>query len=271
MTMIQENGLKIAKEAHLAPVVESRVFESNPQASFWIGVTAIGDEVLLSAERTAAGIQRANMYIDQCSFLPETARQEDGTESDEDDSRSTHFVVIENQMAAEGLHRVVATSRLIEKKMQDDSLPVERLFPEAFDGRPAPLGSGEASRFMAFHEDKFTQSVLSLSLIRAMATRSARQGVQPVYAVVEDYLTKLFDKISLPYERLSDFKKLSDYGNTKNMAIMFEPNRILREASAGRIGKEILQAAFNPAAVKAEGMGHFDGSLMSPMTEHQVA
>jgi N-acyl-L-homoserine lactone synthetase len=268
MTITQPGLEKMTQEA-LMPPVETSVFDVRADARFWMGVTAMGDHVTMGAEHTAAGIQRANMYIDEHHFLPESARRADGIETDDDDGRSTHFVIVENRLSADGIHRVVATTRLIEKDFEDEPLPVEQLFPEVFEANPAPVGAAEASRFIAHHPDKLTQGALSLSLIRAMTSRSAHLGLEPVYAVVEDHLARLFNKINLPFEQISDYKMLPEY-NTENMAIRFDPNRILREACAPHIGQEILQAFFNKSAVRSEGLGYFDETLLTPMPRRRA-
>jgi len=261
MSIAEQDSISFSPEAFI-PSVESAVFTASPEATFWLGITASSGEIMLPQEHTASRILRANVYIDENRFLPDDARRPDGTETDDDDVRATHFSVVENS-ATHGKFNLVGTSRLIHKHDHANPLPVERLFPEAFP-EPAAVNSVEASRFIARYPDRFTQSAISLSLIRAKALHAHQNGLEPAYAVVEDHLTRLFDKIGLPFEQIADKKMIPEY-QTENMAIRIQPSEIIKHVAADKLGEKILTMFFNSTVVDSAGLGHFDNTLLSPV------
>ncbi len=250
---------KIARAESYIPNVETAVFDDMPSAHYWIGKVAVPGDILLPAEFTAVRQLRANVYIDKEGFLPPEARQEDGGESDEDDDRSIHFAVIEN---LGGKHRVVGTTRMIVKRHENEILPVEYLFPEAFEQKPAPVGSTEASRFIAQHPNKMTKHLISLTGIRSMDLEALERGFEPVYAVIEEKLAKMFDFIGLPYKQMTELKYIEEY-STPNMAIEIDPTRVRDEIKKDLSGQLLLTQFFQDT-LKTNGLGHFESDLQSP-------
>lgn len=252
----------VSKAEALIPSVETSVFDGHQEAKFWIGKVAVPGEILLPDEYIAARQLRANIYIDKEGFLPPEARETDGGESDEDDDRSIQFAVVENLGVRS---RLVGTTRLIVKRHENDSLPVEQLFPEAFEDRPAPIGATEASRFIAQHPNKMTKHLISLSGIRAMDLEALERGYEPVYAVVEERLAGMFDFIGLPYRKMTDLKFLPEY-STPNMPIEIDPSRVLEEIKKDLSGRLLLTQFFQDALV-SQGLGHFENDLQKPIND----
>lgn len=242
------------------PTVETSVFDDMPNAKFWIGKVAILGETVLEKEYTAARQLRANIYIDKMGFLSEESRQPDGGESDEDDDRSIHFAVIENNGEEK---RLVGTSRLIVKRSEDDLLPAEKLFPEAFTDIQAKVGSTEASRFIAEHPDKFTKHMISLSEIRAMDLEALDRGFEPIYAVIESKLANMFKYIGLPFQQITEIKHLEEY-DTPNMAVEIDPKKVKEEVKKD-LTQQLLLTHFFQDALISLGLGYYDEGLQKPL------
>lgn len=249
-----------ASVERLTPLIETTFFQLRPEASFWLGHIASGEEVYCQAERHGAGVLRANVYIDESHYLPESARQPDGTEYDADDARADHLVVIENNTIMPNSRHVVGNTRLIHKRNDDDVLPIESMFPEAFSEEAAPVGSLEASRYIARHPDRPTQNAIALALVRAMTIRGHNQGHDYIYGVVEDHLMHQFTKIGLPFAALGEPKKVERY-NTLNVPLRFDLAEILQTAAADTIGKRTMSLFFQSSGANG-GQGYFDRTFI---------
>lgn len=237
------------------PSVETDVFDENNIAQFNVGVLALPNIVEDPRGWQAARRLRANVYIDEKGYLPSHSRQADGGETDCDDWRSVQFGVYEN-VHRPGESRMVGTSRLIVKSEDEALLPVETLFPDAFEGQPAELGSVEASRYIARHEDKFSQRATSLALMRAMASFCVRGAKQPVYATVEDSLAGLFDKIRLPFDQIGEARMLPEY-NSVNLPIRIDPVEVAGNVQAQAHTSDIMRGFFKDVS-RHHGLGYFD-------------
>lgn len=252
----------LTPESLLVPV-DSEVFKYHPDAPYYIGVVAMNGFELQPELYEAAGRLRANVYIDEKRFLPATARNADGTERDYDDNRSVHLVAVENQ----GLHlppRLIGTARMILKRSPEDDLPVEHYYPDCFAGdAAAPVRSAEVSRYIARHESKQVQALISLGLIRAAAAWLDQNVHRPAYAVVEAGLVRMFDKIGLPYTEVSGYRSLEEYGDTRNMAIQMDPERVLQNAKAENhiSTPSMLSPDFFGKAYVHKGVGYFNHTL----------
>lgn len=188
----------------------------------------------------AYGQLRKRVYVDQTNMLPPEVENEDGTEWDNDDTRSDHISVIErvrandfteqinNQVVVddEGFAlRVVGTLRVIKKGLRPkEKLPIEDFFPAAFKSGPqsclsgsvrgrAPHNSCEISRYIARHEDRRTSFVIGSRLIEAGVRHVAYNGLGPTYAVVEPPLEKqLQSQRGMPFRRIADPVYVEEYG-----------------------------------------------------------
>lgn len=242
------------------PFVSVEHFKDNERARFLIAKTAIKSVVAYPELQEASSVLRANVYIDEMGFLPESHRDEQGRETDEDDYRSVHFAVTEKAKDGESA-RLIGTSRLITKQYIGDDLPIERLYPEIFVDNPAPQGSLEVSRFISRHEDEFTQHKVALSLIRAMTHYGVKQEVPYAYFVIEEPLWDLLNVIGLPMEPLSELKKLEEYGNTLNMAIRISPPEVIDTVTRDKTGTLLLTQFFQ-GEEHNDGLGFYRGSLV---------
>jgi N-acyl-L-homoserine lactone synthetase len=159
----------------------------------------------------------------------------------------------------------VGTARLIQKSEEEDKLPVETLFPEAFTESAATTGSVEASRFIARHADKMTQHTISLSLMRTMAAQAHAQGADYIYAVIEGHLARLFTNVGMPFEQIAEAKAIAEYDNTMNMAVRFDPKEIFKVVEKD-IKKEKIISTFFEDALVSLGVGYYDETLISPIS-----
>ncbi len=244
------------------PEVNTSLFEAS-SASYYVGILATRDMVLLPAEYQAALKLRANVYIDEFGFLPEEVRRSDGTEQDVDDSRSRHYGVIERTNTG-GI--VIGNMRAIIKDRHDNLLPAEKIFPESFKPSPAPLGSLEASRFIARHPNRSVQNATSISLIRTIVAQSLVHENQPIYAIVEEPFYGFVRKMGIPSEQISDIKSIPEYDNTENMVLRFIPQEIVDKAKAISSGHRLLSAYF-ATIVLNDGVGYYDNKLIDPFQE----
>lgn len=255
---LSDTHKSMLKSELFMPEVATDMFRVQDSAAFWIGVVATPELVMEPEIFTAARSLRAGVYIDKNNFLPESARQSDGGETDSDDPRSVHFVVVEK---SDPISRLVGTSRLIMKNNKNEPLPVERYFPEAFHKSDASVNPAEVSRFIAQHPNKSIQRAISLSLIRAMAFEAFENGSRPVYAVIEANFARLLKGVGLPFEQITATKQIEAYHNTQNMAVKFEPEEVFTTAMDGKA--EILSTFFRRSP-QLLGLGYYDQSLIAP-------
>ena len=238
------------------PVFESDIFKDHPEAAFFVGALAlkqeIGDEgISLPTAYTAARQLRYRSYTHpRNNYISVDSRDEDSGEHDVNDARSVQIGVVEN-LTAGGLARLVGTARLIIKESPEDLLPVEIDFPEVFADAPAPLLSGEDSRYVAEHEDSNVQHGIANALIRAKSGWMTINEHGPAYAMVEPHLLRTFQATRVPVNKISEFKMIPEYNNTKNAVIRMNPPEVFRYASS--LSTDL---SHTPA-----GFGYFDKAL----------
>jgi N-acyl-L-homoserine lactone synthetase len=199
----------ITNEA-VIPIIEADTFSQHESARFAVGMLAVGDQVVAGRDEEFRGYLRlrANVYADQINVISKDSVREDGTEIDDDDSRSIHFAVIENTAQNP---RVVATMRLIVKSPEDDRpLPLEDFFPEAFP-EPAPLGSTEVSRYICRHDDGAVQKSLKWPLFTAALSYIISHDFAPTYGVVEPPVEEDLKRNNVPIARIADPQYLAEY------------------------------------------------------------
>jgi N-acyl-L-homoserine lactone synthetase len=108
------------------------------------------------------------------------------SESDEDDNRSIHFAVIENNS------KVVATMRLIIKDSMNNSiLPIEKYFPASTDYLDQGGVNAEISRYICSHNDKRMQYQLTWPLISAVALYLHQRNISCAFGMIEPSLYRL--------------------------------------------------------------------------------
>ena len=247
----------------LAAPVRREVFQEHPEAAFYIGIIATPGVIEDPSIYVATSKFRAGVYIDEMGFLGQESRGKHGGETDADDNRSVHFAVVEN-MGPEVPARVIGCSRLIMKDSVDAGslLPVEHHFPEVFEEDPAPIGSSEGSRLIARHRSKAVQGMVALGLIRAMTAYAVENSREPVYAIVEKHLARMFGAMNLPFDELSEPKWLPEY-NTPNMPLVIYPDQIIGSIRPEQhVTEERGMDQFFAGIDSHHGIGFFDRTLM---------
>lgn len=236
----------------LTPSIETKVFEHHPEARYWVGAVAVPGSVIMPDEFTSQRRLRANVYINECAFLPEDAREADGGESDKSDSHATQYVVFENNQTT----RAVGALRMIQKG--PGLLPAEELFADELDGA-LPSNSLEASRFIARHTEKTAQTMISIGLVRVAILQALTQE-SDIYAVVEEPLARRFGQIGLVYDVLCSGKVLAEYNNTNNKLLRFQPERIMDIVKIDKRYDRLITAYLDIANHNL-GLGYYDKTL----------
>ncbi len=200
------------------PIVKSDVFLNNDRDRYALSVIGAQDVLSYQPGSIAHGYLqlRANVYIDQTNMLEDSNRLPDGAELDDDDERSSHFVILENR----GLGRVavIACMRLIVKEIDKSAnLPIEEFFPEAFS-QEAPLKSAEVSRLISCHENAKIKRMANFAVMSAGVAYAIKNDLEPVYGVIEPILETFLKRVKLPITRIADPKNLEEY-NDDNLGI----------------------------------------------------
>jgi N-acyl-L-homoserine lactone synthetase len=210
-------GNKYITNKEAIPLVSGNVFSNHKNNRFALGVFSSNDVLSYEPNTIAqAYLQlRANVYIDQTKMLDSNVRRSDGTELDEDDERSTHFVVLENLM---GKMAVFACMRFIEKTVDRDSiLPIEEFFPDAFVTH-APNKSVEVSRFIARHDEVKYCLIAKRELMTAALAYALNNNLGPVFGVVEPEFERDLKMMKVPIRRIAEPKLVPEY-NDENLGI----------------------------------------------------
>lgn len=214
-----------------APLVETDIFDTDRSRKFALVAFGLGmrenDELFNSYLKL-----RANVYVYQTGMLPEEVLHSDGTETDEDDERSSHFLVVENRIGAAA---AVACIRLIEKSREHpEQLPVENFFPEAFEEHSAGPNSIEVSRFISCLDSKPDQLTAIMELFKSSLARIRQNELGPVYAVVEEDLERSLGFLGAPPRRIADPQYVEEY-NDSNVGIEIDTDDM-----ANAFGAELL-------------------------------
>jgi N-acyl-L-homoserine lactone synthetase len=211
---MQKMNLSISNEA-VIPSVDSLVFAERPEAHLAVGIVAVGSDVIPGLEDEFQGytLLRGNVYARQRNYMPVSELNDDGTETDVDDSRSVHFAVIENALESP---RVVGAMRLIIKSHEDDApLPIEHHYPNAFSQGPAAAMSTEVSRLIGRHERPRIQSHLKWLLFSAGVAYVMEHGLGPVYGAVETTLQRGLRIAGVPTVALGEAEFVEEFNASK--------------------------------------------------------
>lgn len=231
------NRAEISTKNNLVPVIETDIFSHNENMRF--ALASISPEDVLACESGSIAQAylrlRANVYIDQTKFLGSEMKRSDGTEIDENDERSTHLVVLENLI---GKSAIFACMRVIEKSgLNNQLLPIEEFFEDAFVDEKAPDNSVEISRFIVRHDEKIRVIDAKKMLISGALARMSDQSLGPVYAVVETNLERDLRMMKIPTKRLAEPKLVPEY-NTMNLGVEID-----RFATRQRMGEQAFSGA----------------------------
>ena len=231
----------------LIPVVESKVFIDRPYIRFAIGEVAVNGTIVNSYDNEFFGAAqlRVNTYLSR-EFVKIDELDDNGTELDQNDSRSAHFVVLERAAVA-SMARVVGNMRLVIKSPDNPApLPVESFYPEVFSENPLPIGSVEVSRLIARHEDLRVQSLLKWPLFIAGYKYVEHNKLGPVYGLLTPALTRRLRMQHIPISAITEKPKYIEAINaTKQPVIIDVP--LLKSAidATGDQGIDVTKGGFS--------------------------
>jgi len=242
----------------------NELFRFSPESTYWVGRVTTQGEVHnpLYWDRLA---KFRSIYVDLGFKSPESL-DEEGRLTDDYDSISDNFAVVENTPDGEGFKdTIVGSGRLIVKDAAT-LLPIEDEFPELFGDSPIPPGYAEASRFIAKHEKKFMQRMISASVLRALTFRSIGAEIDEVYCMVEVGLKRMLaEKVGLPVEQLTeDPKDIPSQGGAL-YPIAIKPAEVLESLRNGESAEKQGVSSYKQffgSAVDSSGEGFFDNTLM---------
>lgn len=251
-------------ETSLFPTVpvSAEIFESHPEAAFWIGKIAnLGASGVGESEyANALGRFRANVYVHELAYLDEDVVDVMGRELDEYDERSIQFAVVENGRTEGDASRIVGSLRLITKESPENLYPIEKYFPELFE-EPIGTNSAEVSRFIArYPGDKFMKHVISLSLIRAATLYADREQIESYYCIIEDPLLGLLKKIGIPLEAIGESKNIPEQGGVLH-PIRINSQKILDSVTVDKTGNIMLEDFFKQE-LGSGGEGYYPADLV---------
>lgn len=224
------------------PSIETDLFRGHEDVRFGIGLLAVGSVALPGRESALDGyhILRGGVYARQTRMISTDLLNRDGSEYDRDDSRSAHFGVIENSIDGQ---RVVGAMRLIIKAPRDPrELPIEQFFPEAFDpSEPAPLLSIEVSRYIARHEVRAIERLLTNPMLTASLAHVISHDLGPTYAVVESLTRRRLIGQGIPVRDIAPQKFVKEYAD-KNLAIHIDTEQLAITMGLNGQSKDSLRA-----------------------------
>ncbi len=217
------------------PVLDSGIFkghEHNRFATLNLGYGLYPDGVDVDIFKAYLTLRR-NVYVEQTGMLPASVVQQDGTESDKDDKRSTHFVVLENN-GGSSIGAVACMRVIIKSTTHSTPLPIERFFPKIFN-TPTALGSFEASRFISRVDDRNSRLGCIASLFTQVLAYTDRNNLGPAYGVVEPELQRPLAYLGAPPKPITEPKNVKEYRAT-NQGIEID-----LESMKHRIGLQTLK------------------------------
>jgi N-acyl-L-homoserine lactone synthetase len=230
----------------LIPVVESKVFIDHPDARFAIGEVAVNGAIVNSYENEFFGAARlrADTYLSK-GFVRCDELDDDGTELDQNDTRSAHFVMLE-QGAKDSLARVVGNMRLIIKSSENSGpLPLENYRPDVFSDNPLPIQSVEVSRLIARHEDLRLQSQIMWPLLIAGQKYGEHNHLGPAYGLLTPALTRRLRMQRIPVTAVADEKYIEAINASKQPVSINLPllKRLIR--ATGDQGIDVSEGGFS--------------------------
>jgi len=255
--------LKVRNSDVIPEIDVPAVFAGNAEASFAVGIIAVGADIVPGAEEIyrGYGILRAKVYAEQTRMIDPTLVHEDGTETDDDDKRSIHFAVVENiglPTDEQRIQRVVGSLRLILKDKENPApLPIEEFYPDVFADSPAELPSTEASRFICRHEDPRIQKWLKWPLFEGAVSYILAHGLERTFGVVEEPVEASLKKSGLVVTRIAEPRYVEEYG-AANLGFEVDTSRLAQTMGLTAQDLRQMQAAEGkltypapPQAVKA--------------------
>lgn len=231
----------------LVPVTDSDIFYGHEEERFALGVYSPQQiESYAFGSIPQAYLQlRSNVYTKR-GFLDGKSVRFDGTEMDNHDHHSVHFMMIENldyenpenfsrknTISKMGRIAVFSCMRMI-INTESKEIPAKSFYPEYFKDKDTPRAI-EISRVIAAHDDSDIRTFAQGVLFTAGLAKSINENLGPVYGVVERHFAQGLKMSGVPVEPIAELKYLEEY-NSENLLIEID-----KEEFARRVGSEILK------------------------------
>ncbi|MDQ1084568.1 MULTISPECIES: hypothetical protein [Microbacterium] len=201
------------RNADVTPQVRTNVFGQSPGSRF--AVVGLGHGLHANVHFTSYLELRTQVYTAQTGMLGTDALI-GGLDIDEDDDRSTAFLVVENRHP----HPVaVACVRVIGRLDSDRRpLPADALYALGLDGEGV-----EVSRYIARLDDPQAQSRVLVEMLRSTIAHIRQLGMDDhVYAVVERPLERVLRIMGVGVTRVAEPAWIDEYQGV-NLAIRLDP------------------------------------------------
>lgn len=170
------------------------------------------------------GRLRAEVYVNQHSYLDESLLNEAGEEYDEYDYRpdTVHIAVTDD------LQEVVGYARILTKGLNgSDLLPAEKVYRDELAEGDIPIDEDvtEVSRLISNAPRRTEGPLVTVALIRAIAHELEDEKYSATtLATIEPFLHRyLNDFIGVPMATLVDQKETPEYGNSSNILVAMWP------------------------------------------------
>lgn len=231
------------RNADITPPVHADVFAQNPQRQF--AIIALGHGLHANPPYSGYLNLRTGVYTVQTGML-DTNSLTYGVDIDDDDDRSSAFVVVENRHPQP---IAVACVRIIERfGVNDRPLPADALYD---------LGLGtagvEVSRYIGrLDNPEYQRQALSELLRSTIAHILQVDATDHVYAIVERPLERVLHIMGVGVTRVADPVWLDEYQGV-NVAIKLDP--VVSAASLGGLA-EIETLDVSEGAVRFWGTVH---------------
>lgn len=227
-----------------APMVyDDGPFSAVDNSRFAMGVFSASD--VLNYEKNQNSLikgylqLRANVYIDGANILGDEARRPDGTELDEYDERSIHFVAFERRL---GGTAVVAATRLITKG-DGLLLPIEETFKDKLP-YSIPDSGVEVSRFIINHSERKQQAQLKAKMIMAQLAYVLSNDYGPVLGMIEERFRRNLALFGVPTDILAGPVAVKEGGSNGE-----EPHTT--ELVAVKVLTDCVERSFGREAIKS--------------------
>ncbi len=229
------------------PTVERNPFSRRHHARYAVGLVGVGSEVRLPKVdrlRTVLTMPDLDTAVSQLRFDSysrlgwiDTPPDANNGESDAHDAVSLRFGVVANTVFGA---KMVGCSRLILGEL-GYSLPVENDYPDLFAKKPTADRATEISRMISMrpmdpHEIaskiwkqspvKGEPRMVYAALQRVMIGVGRAAGYTCAYGMAEERLIKGLKALKVPFQQMTDYCPIPEYGNTKNAVIFVSPGDV---------------------------------------------
>ena len=190
-----------------------------------------------------------NAYVDlrtseykKRGYIPENLERD----TDKDDERSLHFLVMQGLGRKEAL--ALATARLVYR--DEKPLAIEEEFGEDFNGE-INQGATELSRFIRKNGMglRAKKSIVNLIMYSALIDRGTANGGKQCFAIVDDKFANILDGRSVPINRVTEPKKFEKYP-LPQVGVEFNLSKLNEKSFTKTLGLKAIEVAYRGEDIK---------------------